>query len=161
MQAPDTEAIYLDVALEAGAEFEAALPPAHNAFAYAHSGDVQLGEERSAVERGELAVLSHGERLAARAGDAAARFILVAGKPLARTDRALRPDRHEYAGRTAPSVLGLAFGPVLERPARASGNRTRVSGSRPLPSITGNSLPVRGFAFFECRLVLQIPTSFA
>lgn len=82
VQAPDTQPIYLDVALEAGAAFETPLPAGHSAFAYAYSGDVQLGQDRHTVARGELAVLSPGERFTAYGGDAPARFILVAGKPL-------------------------------------------------------------------------------
>ncbi|HEY1656208.1 MAG TPA: pirin family protein [Candidatus Tumulicola sp.] len=81
VKAPDTEAIYLDVVLAAGASFETALPPDHTAFAYAYDGAAEFGRESRAVERGELAVLSRGETIRVHASNAA-RFILVAGKPL-------------------------------------------------------------------------------
>ena len=43
----------------------------------------------------------------------------------------------------------------------ANGNRTRESGSRPLPSITGKSFLVRVLAFLSPGYSLRIPASFA
>jgi hypothetical protein len=83
VQAPDTQPLYLDVALEAGATFEAKLAPEHNAFAYVYDESATIGAaDGRPVERGELAVLTHGERVTVRAGKSGARFILLAGKPL-------------------------------------------------------------------------------
>jgi len=79
VQAQATAPLYLDVFLEGG-EFHAAMPVEHNAFVYVYEGSLDVGGR--AVARGELAVLSHGDALAATAGDAGARFILVAGRPL-------------------------------------------------------------------------------
>ena len=84
VQAPTTAPVYLDVRLDAGRGFEASLPESHNAFVYAYEGAATVGEEAStkAVNRGELAVLSRGSLLRASADGGAARFLLVAGRPL-------------------------------------------------------------------------------
>ncbi|TMI37198.1 MAG: pirin family protein, partial [Betaproteobacteria bacterium] len=79
VQAEATAPLYLDVFLEDG-EFEAAVPVEHNAFVYVYEGSLEVAGR--AVTRGELAVLRGGDTVAARAGDAGARFILVAGRPL-------------------------------------------------------------------------------
>ena len=81
---PATEPVYLDVALEAGAEWRYALPAGHNAFAYAFEGGASLGEGDDARDLGaqEMAVLGGGDLLRLRAGEAGARLILVAGRPL-------------------------------------------------------------------------------
>ncbi|CAA9340184.1 MAG: Pirin [uncultured Lysobacter sp.] len=79
-----TAPVYLDIALEAGASWQYGLPTGHNAFVYAYEGGVQVGEHEHARNVGaqELGVLGGGELVALRAGDAGARLILVAGKPL-------------------------------------------------------------------------------
>ena len=79
VQADATAPLYLGVFLEDG-EFEAAVPVEHNAFVYVYEGSLEVAGR--AVTRGELAVLRGGDKVAARAGDAGARFILVAGRPL-------------------------------------------------------------------------------
>jgi len=79
VQADATAPLYLDVFLEDG-EFEAAVPVEHNAFVYVYEGSLEVAGR--AVTRGELAVLRGGDTVAARAGAAGARFILVAGRPL-------------------------------------------------------------------------------
>ena len=79
VQAHATAPVYLDVSLQEG-EFQAAVPVEHNAFVYVYDGSLDIAGR--AVTRGELAVLSHGDTVAATAGDAGARFILVAGRPL-------------------------------------------------------------------------------
>jgi quercetin 2,3-dioxygenase len=75
-----TDPIYLDVALPAGTDFEYPLPTGHNAFAYVFEGAAEITGTR--VERGTLAVLGSGELFRVAAGDAPARLILVAGKPI-------------------------------------------------------------------------------
>jgi quercetin 2,3-dioxygenase len=79
VQADATAPLYLDVLLEDG-EFQADVPLEHNAFVYVYEGSLDIGGR--AVARGELAVLRGGDSVAASAGDAGARFILVAGRPL-------------------------------------------------------------------------------
>lgn len=82
---PLTEPLYIDVDLAAGAAFDETLPETHNAFVYVIAGELLMRDHdgRSVtLERDELAVLSHGQTVAAAAGNAGARFLLVAGKPL-------------------------------------------------------------------------------
>jgi redox-sensitive bicupin YhaK (pirin superfamily) len=79
------EPVYLDIALDAGARFAASLPASHNAFAYVYDGTVDAGpaDAPRRLARGELGVLDRdGEEVLLAAGDALARLILVAGKPL-------------------------------------------------------------------------------
>ncbi|MEO6836646.1 MAG: pirin family protein [Candidatus Tumulicola sp.] len=80
----DTEPTYLDVELTSpDATFETALPATHNAFVYAYDGSVAIGSTQPRViARGELAVLSPGERVVARTQGEKAAFILAAGRPL-------------------------------------------------------------------------------
>ena len=76
-----TEPLYLDVALDAGARIEVAVPAGHNAFAYVFEGAVaKVGED--ALAHSELGVLSAGDNVALTAMDAPARVLLVAGRPL-------------------------------------------------------------------------------
>ena len=79
-----TEPIYLDVALPAGAAFEATLPREHTAFAYVYEGAASIGagNDVKRVARGELAVLSVGERVTFQPDDQPTRMILVAGRAL-------------------------------------------------------------------------------
>lgn len=81
VQGVATAPLYLDITLAAGARFELELPPEHHAFAYVFEGETaQVGGEPLA--RGELAVLSEGDRLTLAAGTLAARLLVVAGRPL-------------------------------------------------------------------------------
>jgi quercetin 2,3-dioxygenase len=77
-----TEPVYLSVRLEPGKQIEIPLPPGHNAFAYVYEGVTTVGNERTELVRGDLAVLGQGETFVAAAGQAPTSFILVAGKPL-------------------------------------------------------------------------------
>jgi quercetin 2,3-dioxygenase len=82
---PATDPTYLDVALQAGAQYVHELPGQHAAFIYVYEGSVRVaaGSKQSIVKTGELAVLSEGTevRLAGDSNDIS-RVILVAGKPL-------------------------------------------------------------------------------
>jgi quercetin 2,3-dioxygenase len=80
VRAEATAPLYLDVSLEGDRKFEAPVPEGHNAFVYVYEGSIDIGGR--AVARGELAVFLAGDSVAASAGDAGARFILVAGRPL-------------------------------------------------------------------------------
>jgi redox-sensitive bicupin YhaK (pirin superfamily) len=79
-----TEPVFLDVALPAGVRFEHALPEGHAAFVYVCEGEASIGERDGArpARAQELAVLGAGERVAVAAGAAAARVLVVAGRPL-------------------------------------------------------------------------------
>ncbi len=81
---PATEPLYLDIALEADAQWLHALPAGHNAFVYAFEGQVVLGSDDDArpLAAQEMAVLGGGDVLSLRAGAQGARLILVAGRPL-------------------------------------------------------------------------------
>ncbi len=94
---PLTEPLYLDVELAADADFSETLPSTHNAFLYVIAGTVRAQDADGRVVelvRDELAVLSHGDRLIVQASDTAARFLLVAGRPL-----------HEPVARGGPFVM--------------------------------------------------------
>ena len=80
VRAEAVDAHYLDVAVPAGGAFAHRLPEAHNAFAYVFEGAARFAGQ--AVRRGELAVLGSGGRVAIEAEGAAARFLLVAGRPI-------------------------------------------------------------------------------
>lgn len=84
IEQPATAPLYLDIALDPDAVWELDLPGGHNAFAYAYEGVATVGEGDAAraLETQTLGVLGGGERLRLRAGDAGARLILVAGRPL-------------------------------------------------------------------------------
>ncbi len=77
---PDTEVVYLDVALDAGATFRLPVPASHNVFAYVFEGDANSAGQ--ALPRHSLAVLGEGDAVDLIAGPEGARFILVAGKPI-------------------------------------------------------------------------------
>jgi quercetin 2,3-dioxygenase len=76
-----TDPVYLDIALDPGAELELALPEGHSAFAYVFDGTAATVAGQS-LARGELAVLSKGDKVTLAAADGA-RILLVAGRPLA------------------------------------------------------------------------------
>ncbi|NMG73778.1 pirin family protein [Aromatoleum diolicum] len=78
-----TAPLYLDVHLPAGARFEQALPAGHNAFVYVYRGKVEVSgtsvtEQRMAI----LASSATADGVVIEAGDAPARVLLVAGRPL-------------------------------------------------------------------------------
>jgi len=80
VQDPNTDVLYLDVALPAGGSFQRPLPAAHNAFVYLYEGDGLVADRPLAAHH--LAVLGPGDGFALSAGDRGARFILVAGRPI-------------------------------------------------------------------------------
>ena len=77
-----TEPVYFDLHLEPNASYEAALPRAHNAFAYVYQGDAKIGAANTGIARGELALLTQGASLPVTAGPSGARLIVVAARPL-------------------------------------------------------------------------------
>lgn len=77
---PATDVLYLDVALAAGADFSLPLDDARNTFVYVFEGSARLAGE--ALTQHTLAVLGSGDTVEIAAGEAGARFILVAGRPL-------------------------------------------------------------------------------
>jgi redox-sensitive bicupin YhaK (pirin superfamily) len=83
---PATDPTYLDVALNAGAEYVHALPDQHAAFMYVYEGSVRVGDgaKATSVKTGELVVLGEGAtvRLVGESQDVVSHAIVVAGKPL-------------------------------------------------------------------------------
>ncbi|HEX7044993.1 MAG TPA: pirin family protein [Burkholderiales bacterium] len=80
IQDPNTDVVYLDVALAGGRELRHALPAGHTAFVYLFEGEADVAGAR--LPNDSLAVLDEGDRVEVRAGAAGARFLLVAGRPL-------------------------------------------------------------------------------
>ncbi len=77
---PATEVLYLDVRLDADARFSHPVAETHNAFVYVYEGSARVAGEALATH--SLAVLGVGDTVEIAAGEAGARFILVAGRPL-------------------------------------------------------------------------------
>jgi len=77
-----TQPLYLDLHLPAGARFEQALPPGHNAFVYVYRGAVNIAGQRVPTQR--LAILANTPDADGVVIEAAedARVLLIAGRPL-------------------------------------------------------------------------------
>ncbi|HWA30543.1 MAG TPA: pirin family protein [Rhizomicrobium sp.] len=69
-----------DVTLAASNGANIPVPVGHNAFLYVFEGDAKVGSE--AIRKGQLAILSLGDKLRVEASGEGARFLVVAGKPL-------------------------------------------------------------------------------
>ncbi|MBW8369639.1 MAG: pirin family protein [Thiobacillus sp.] len=77
---PATDVLYLDVTLDAHARFDLALSETHNAFVYVFEGAARLAGQD--LKTHTLTVLGRGDAVEIVAGEAGARFILVAGRPI-------------------------------------------------------------------------------
>ncbi len=77
---PRTDVQYLDVTLDPGAVFARDLANSYNAFVYVYEGSATTGA--ATLPQHSLAVLGEGDQVEIAAGEAGARFILVAGKPI-------------------------------------------------------------------------------
>jgi len=75
-----TDPLYADIALPAGSSLELPVSAGHNAFIYPFEGEITVAGER--VVQHSAAMLTDGDRVTVTAGDADARFVLVAGRPL-------------------------------------------------------------------------------
>jgi quercetin 2,3-dioxygenase len=78
----ETEPMYLDIHVPAGASFSTALPALHNAFIYVYRGTVKVGD--TPVESHRMGILSNtpqADGVTLTATDDA-RLILIAGRPL-------------------------------------------------------------------------------
>ena len=80
VEQPLTEPTCLDVTLPGGVAFEETLPVEHNAFVFGVAGETRVGDAVVAPET--LGILGQGDRVEVRAGEAGARFLLAAGRPL-------------------------------------------------------------------------------
>ena len=82
--ASPTRPTYLDVNLTAGAVFTHTVPADHNAFIYVYEGAVEVGPEAEVrpIEPQSAGLLSPGEEIRVRARPGAARFLVLAARPL-------------------------------------------------------------------------------
>jgi redox-sensitive bicupin YhaK (pirin superfamily) len=87
---------YLDVRLSAGSKTDLPVQAGQSAFAYVFEGEGMFGAGASAtdVPGPKMVVFGDGDRVEATAGQAGARFLLVAGQPL-----------HEPIARYGPFVM--------------------------------------------------------
>jgi len=69
-----------DVTVAANGEVDVPVAVGHNSFLYAFEGEARVGE--LTIGKGELAVLSLGDKTRVEAAADGARFLIVAGKPL-------------------------------------------------------------------------------
>lgn len=81
---PATDPTYLDVRIDAGAEFTLPIPAGHAAFIYVYEGSaaVGIGREAATISAQELAVLGDGTEVRLEGRAARSRAIVVAGRPL-------------------------------------------------------------------------------
>lgn len=70
----------LDVRLEAGAQWTQEVPAEWNGFAYVYEGNGRLSGESVAIQHAYI--FGEGNQVAAQAGDAGLRLLLVVGKPI-------------------------------------------------------------------------------
>jgi quercetin 2,3-dioxygenase len=77
---PHTGLVYLDVGLEPNRSFVHRVDPDANAFVYVFEGSARIGDRPAPVHH--LLILGPGDEVALEADREAARFILVAGRPL-------------------------------------------------------------------------------
>lgn len=77
-----TQPILLDVQLPAGASFEHTVPTGHTVMLQGVTGALHIGAREQPLKPRQLALLSAGEHVRVKAGDAPARFLLIGGRPL-------------------------------------------------------------------------------
>jgi quercetin 2,3-dioxygenase len=75
-----TDPLFVDIHLDPGRELELPLPSGHNAFVYLYEGAALIEDE--ALPHRTAGVLGEGEVMRLRAGEAGARALLLAGRPL-------------------------------------------------------------------------------
>ncbi len=74
---------YLDVTIPAQGSFDHSVPSGHTCFAYVFEGEGFFDEaQKSRVTAGHLLLFGDGERVVVKAGNAALRFLLIAGRPI-------------------------------------------------------------------------------
>lgn len=77
-----TRPVYLDVSLPAGEAFRWTPPAGHTVLVHGVEGEFSLGAKQQAMKARRLAVLGGEGDVLAHAGDAPARFLIIAGRPL-------------------------------------------------------------------------------
>ncbi len=107
MQREVTEPLYLDLEIPPGASFAQALPPTHNAFVYVYRGALTIGDKDVPVQRMAILATEAASDGVVLTATVPARALLIAGRPLARAHRAIRPLRDEHEGRDYPDGAGF------------------------------------------------------
>lgn len=82
VQAGETEAVYLDVSLPAGAVFAESLPAGHNSFLVLFEGGVTVGEGGEPLTGQRIVLLGEGDRVEVTGGPQGGRFLLLSGRPI-------------------------------------------------------------------------------
>lgn len=79
-----TPIMMLDIHLQPGAKFNQAVPNSFNGFVYVWRGSGYIGEDRTSVEMGQVAILADGdgELLMESASNDIMHILLIAGEPL-------------------------------------------------------------------------------
>jgi quercetin 2,3-dioxygenase len=71
--------LYLEIAMEVGANFNLPIPADHTVLAYVFEGEATFGEQ--AVAAVKMAVFDKGDQIEVRTSDTPVRFMLMAGAP--------------------------------------------------------------------------------
>ncbi len=82
MQREVTEPLYLDLEIPAGASFTQALPASHNVFVYVYRGELKIADTQAPVQRMAILKSDAGSDGVVLEAPAAARALLISGKPL-------------------------------------------------------------------------------
>jgi redox-sensitive bicupin YhaK (pirin superfamily) len=75
-----TDPTYLDLRLDAGREFSLPVTAGYNAMVYVFDGEAEIGGKR--VPKRAAGILADGDTLEIQAGQAGARLLVLAGKPI-------------------------------------------------------------------------------
>jgi redox-sensitive bicupin YhaK (pirin superfamily) len=78
----EVDPLYLDVRLPPKAKFHQPIPKGHNSFAHTVEGELSYGPHGHSKTGETVHFGTEGDQVEATAGEAGARFLLVAGKPL-------------------------------------------------------------------------------
>lgn len=80
---PDTEAVYLDIHLNAGKQVQIPVDTGLTALVYAYDNDIAVGQDATPLAAQSLLRLNdNGDILVQNPGEYQARFLVLAGKPL-------------------------------------------------------------------------------
>ena len=128
-----TPITYAHATLAPGAEISVPWNPAFSALAYVLTGRGTAGSERRPIEAGQLVVFGSGDHLvvaAAAATGRAARRAAARWTADRRTDRSLRPVRHEHPRGDHPGRRGLSGRPARNHPGRPTRpSKVRLTGA--------------------------------
>jgi redox-sensitive bicupin YhaK (pirin superfamily) len=81
MPGRSTQPIYADIHLASGASVTLPVPEGHNAMLYLYEGTASLGESSLQLSAANI-LADNGDQIVLDAGEAGARLLLIAGKPI-------------------------------------------------------------------------------